>query len=111
MSQALQGATFHIEHIVPISKGGENVEDNLALACPSCNLHKSSSTESVDPESGQIVPLFHPRQDEWAEHFRLEGLRIAGMTAVGRATVEKPQFNSERRLRIRRIERILESEP
>jgi len=110
MSQALQGATFHIDHIVPISKRGETAEHNLALACPTCNLYKGSSTESVNPESGQIVPLFHPRRDEWAEHFRLEGLRIVGISAVGRATVEKLQFNSERRLRIRRLEQMLGSE-
>jgi hypothetical protein len=39
MHQALQGATFHVEHILPGSRGGPTVLDNLAWACPSCNLH------------------------------------------------------------------------
>lgn len=33
--------TFHVDHIVPVSRGGTNGEDNLQLTCPSCNLRKS----------------------------------------------------------------------
>ena len=36
MSQSLQGATFHIEHILPRSHGGTTHLANLALACPGC---------------------------------------------------------------------------
>jgi len=36
MHESLQGATFHVEHIVPRSAGGSDTMDNLALACPSC---------------------------------------------------------------------------
>ena len=31
---------FEVEHIIPTSRGGANVEINLALACRSCNLRK-----------------------------------------------------------------------
>lgn len=34
MHQSLQGATFHIEHIQPASRGGSDSKGNLALACP-----------------------------------------------------------------------------
>ena len=34
MHQALQGATFHIEHTVPSSRGGAGDLANLAWACP-----------------------------------------------------------------------------
>jgi 5-methylcytosine-specific restriction endonuclease McrA len=40
MHQALQGATFHVEHIVPSSRGGPTELRNLAWACPGCNLRK-----------------------------------------------------------------------
>ena len=35
MHQALQGATFHVEHIMPSSRGGVSDLDNLAWCCPS----------------------------------------------------------------------------
>lgn len=63
MHQSLQGATFHVEHIIPRSRGGSTQFDNLAWACPSCNLHKSNRTEIMDPNTGILVPLFHPRTD------------------------------------------------
>lgn len=31
---------YHIDHIVPLSRGGTNWPDNLALACQSCNCSK-----------------------------------------------------------------------
>jgi 5-methylcytosine-specific restriction endonuclease McrA len=45
MHQSLQGATFHVEHIMPRARGGLTQLDNLAWACPSCNLHKSNRTD------------------------------------------------------------------
>ena len=33
---------FHIDHIIPVSKGGITEEDNLQTLCASCNLHKSN---------------------------------------------------------------------
>ena len=51
MHQSLQGATFHVEHIVPRCLGGLSKLENLAWACPSCNLHKSNRVEV------QVVPV------------------------------------------------------
>lgn len=34
---------YHVDHLYPLSKGGSNGPENLALACPSCNLHKSAT--------------------------------------------------------------------
>ena len=101
MHQSLQGATFHIEHIVPRSKGGKTQSTNLALACPSCNLHKSDYTTAIDRESGQIVPMFNPVQNRWLDHFSFAGLQIMGLTPIGRATVQALRLNHPRRLRIR----------
>jgi len=63
MHQSLQGATFHVEHVIPQSRGGQTQPDNLAWACPSCNLHKANRVETLDPETGNQVPLFNPRID------------------------------------------------
>ena len=34
----------HMDHIVPLSRGGTNDRDNLAYVCASCNLHKHTMT-------------------------------------------------------------------
>jgi 5-methylcytosine-specific restriction endonuclease McrA len=79
MHQSLQGATFHVEHIIPHSMGGPNTVDNLALACPSCNLGKSNRVLVPDPDTGRDVPIFNPRADPLGRSFRvargLEGSR------------------------------------
>lgn len=54
--------SFAVEHILPRSKGGETVLENLALSCPGCNGHKYNKTHGYDPVSRQIAPLYHPRQ-------------------------------------------------
>lgn len=33
---------FHLDHIMPISRGGKHEDGNMQLLCPSCNLRKSS---------------------------------------------------------------------
>ena len=32
----------HLDHIVPVSKGGLNVQKNVELLCPTCNLKKKA---------------------------------------------------------------------
>jgi len=104
MHESLQGATFHIEHIIPQGKGGLSHLENLALACPGCNLHKAGRITAIDPSTGEDVRLFHPLRQIWSEHFRFNGYQIEGLTAVGRATVDALNMNHPRRQRIREIE-------
>lgn len=62
---------LQIDHIQPVAKGGTNTQKNLCLACELCNQYKWMQTEAVDPESEETVPLFHPLQQQWNEHFFL----------------------------------------
>lgn len=70
VSQASQVATFPVDHIVPVSSGGRTELDNLALACPRCNAAKWLHAAAPDPVSGEMVRLFHPRHDNWSDHFQ-----------------------------------------
>ncbi len=106
MHQALQGATFHVEHIIPRSRGGTTLPENLAWACPGCNLRKADRESVPDPESGTLVRLFHPRADRWANHFRFDGFIAVGQTPVGRATALVLDFNHERRVAVRQAEAL-----
>ena len=86
LSQLGQEATFHIDHVVPRAAGGPTEADNLALACVSCSLRKWAKQTAPDPDSLAEVPLFNPRTQAWADHFRWDGPRVVPLTPTGRAT-------------------------
>ncbi len=95
--QANSGQRMVPDHIIPESKGGEKVFENLCFSCRLCNEYKGSRTAGLDPLTGRTVSLFHPRQQSWHDHFVWEesGTRIIGLTAIGRATVIALQMNNE----------------
>jgi hypothetical protein len=90
------GPALEVEHIIPEGAGGETVEENLWVACGSCNRHKGTRTHAKDPVSGRRVRLFNPRQQIWSGHFRWseDGTEIISLTACGRATVEALNVNN-----------------
>lgn len=94
-------AALQIEHIIPKKHGGSDDPENLALACVDCNLHKGSDLTGYDPESGELTELFHPRQQQWNDHFCWKGACIAGLTAVGRTTVKVLKMNSVEHIQLR----------
>jgi len=94
-------AQLQIEHIVPRKHGGGDEDQNLALACIDCNLAKSSNLAGIDPVTGQTVPLFNPRIQQWHEHFAWNGATLAGLTAVGRATIRVLNINDDERQQVR----------
>lgn len=111
MSQSLQGATFHVEHIIPLTCGGSSTTENLALACPSCNLHKSDRSHVVEPSTAALTALFHPRKDHWSDHFVWQSTTLIGITPIGRATIQALDLNHPRRLRVREAERLFDLFP
>jgi hypothetical protein len=104
LSQLGQEAAFHIDHVRPRAAGGETTADNLALACVSCSLRKWANQTAPDPDTGEEVPLFNPRTQAWAEHFRWEGERVVPLTPTGRATVAALAMNRPLILAIRQEE-------
>jgi hypothetical protein len=96
-------AAHWVDHIVAEKHAGQTEESNLALSCVLCNQRKGSDLTSIDPETGQIVPLFHPRRDRWLDHFRLVAARIEPLTPTGRATVRLLQLNHPDRIEEREL--------
>jgi hypothetical protein len=94
---------FHVEHVTPRQHGGTEALENLALACPDCNLAKGPNLAGLQPGGRKIVRLFNPRLDRWSQHFRCDGARIVGRTQVGRASAALLRMNDTERLRIRSL--------
>ncbi|HYL78343.1 MAG TPA: HNH endonuclease [Bryobacteraceae bacterium] len=101
LKQEHSDLSHHVEHITAKQHGGLDEPANLALACHRCNLRKGPNLTGIDPLTGEVVPLFHPRSDAWGDHFRIDGVRIEGITATGRTTVQVLAINDARRLELR----------
>jgi hypothetical protein len=99
-AQRIIGQAMHVDHINP---DGGDLLDNLCLSCANCNMSKARATTAFDPESQQIVPLFNPRNQIWAEHFEwiANGTVLRGLTPTGRATIVRLQINRERMIESR----------
>ena len=90
--------TFHIEHIIPLKHNGKTIFSNLAYACPFCNNFKGTNIGTYLNNDQVFVPLYHPRQDIWSEHFFLSGFIIEPLTKIGEATINILCLNEEKRL-------------
>jgi len=104
-AERLTVVTFEFEHITPVSAGGPTAFDNLCLACPMCNRHKSDRMSAVDPTTGEITDLFHPQRANWTEHFAwtVDGSLLVGLTATGRTTIDALRMNRPQLVRTRRL--------
>lgn len=89
------------DHIIAEKHGGPTTLENLAWACFDCNRFKGSDIASIDPVTGQLVPLFNPRTQRWSDHFMVHGGTIVALTPVGRATVQLLRFNLPERIEVR----------
>ena len=104
---------FVMDHIQPVSRGGESVAENLALSCQTCNNYKYTKTEAVDPVTLNVVSLFNPREMAWNEHFiwNENAEKMLGITPIGRATVALLQTNRDGVRNMRRVLTLMNEHP
>lgn len=98
LHQSDAGLPHEIDHVISRKHGGLTQADNLAYACYLCNRYKGSDLASLDPATQEVVRLFHPRQDRWAEHFRIDGPILEPLTAVGVVTARLLRLNGAARV-------------
>jgi len=96
-------ASHEVDYIIAKKHGGLTQAEKLALSCTLCNKYKGSDLTSIDPETGEIVPLYHPRQDSWPEHFYLKDAKINPLTAKGRVKVRLLQLNRPEKVQERQL--------
>jgi hypothetical protein len=109
MPVGVHPAPFQIDHVVARQHGGSSDADNLAFCCMHCNRYKGPNIAGIDPQTGGVVRLFHPRRDHWAEHFAWEGNKIVGVSRVGAVTLGLLQMNAPEVVALR-VELEVESE-
>lgn len=49
------GKNYHVDHVVPLSRGGSNGPDNLVIACPSCNISKRDKLPHEWHQGGRLL--------------------------------------------------------
>lgn len=49
------GDTYHVDHVVPLSRGGSNWPENLVVACPTCNMSKGAKLPHEWPQGGRLL--------------------------------------------------------
>src|SRR5256885_17003243 len=87
LPQAAYRTRFQIDHVIAQQHNGPTTSENLALCCVRCNRSKGPNLSGIDPETRQVMQLFHPRRDRWDDQFLWQGPILVGRTATGRATI------------------------
>lgn len=100
--------SHEVDHVIAEKHGGNTEADTLALSCTICNKYKGSDLASIDLVTGEIFRLYHPRRDDWQEHFQLQGGEIVPLTPIGRVTTRLLQLNRLERQKERQM--LIESE-
>jgi hypothetical protein len=103
LPQAASGVPFEIDHVVARHHHGRTAASNLALSCAYRNGHKGPNLTGLDPATGKLTRLFHPRRHQWSHHFRYEGGTLVGRTAIGRTTVDVLRVNLPNLVALREV--------
>lgn len=105
---------FEVEHIIPISRSGLTVLENLALACRGCNSCKYNKIQGMDELTGSTVDLFNPRKHIWTEHFIWDAsnpVYVVGLTSIGRATIASLKLNRPQLISVRTLLQKIQLHP
>ncbi|MBO0930658.1 HNH endonuclease [Fibrella aquatilis] len=81
--------TFHIDHVVSLKHSGETTLNNLAYACPICNIAKGPDVATFLDDIRTAIRFYNPRIDSWQDHFSVDKTGLLNdKTDIGRATIK-----------------------
>ncbi len=105
--------SFAAEHFIPVTKNGTDDISNLAYSCQGCNSFKYNFVSSVDPVTGQKVALYHPRKEQWEDHFcwNPDFSEMIGITPAGRATIARLRLNRDGLVNLRKVMYLANEHP
>ena len=71
--------------------GGDTAFTTSVLHVVGVTSIKAPKTAAIDPLTGEMTPIFHPRHDRWQGHFAWDESTIywSGLTQNGRATINR----------------------
>ena len=46
---------YHVDHVIPLARGGSNDISNIVLACPLCNMHKHDKLPHEWPNGSRLL--------------------------------------------------------
>ncbi len=49
------GKKYHVDHIIPLARGGSNGPENIVIACSTCNLSKCDRLPREWPQCGRLL--------------------------------------------------------
>lgn len=101
LPQASSPLPHAVDHIISRQHNGPTVADNLALACFFCNSYKGPNIAGLNPRTGRMVRLFHPRKDRWSRHFQWDGPVLVGLTHTARVTIALLEINRPEAVELR----------
>lgn len=65
-------STLTRDHVMPVSRGGRDIWENVVTACTHCNLRKGNRT----PQQAHMPLLAVPYRPSWVEHLILSNRNI-----------------------------------
>jgi 5-methylcytosine-specific restriction endonuclease McrA len=52
---AFVGETYHVDHVIPLSRGGSNGPENIVIACAICNISKQDRLPHEWPQGNRLL--------------------------------------------------------
>ena len=90
--------SFQVDHIISLKHDGVTEPENLAWSCFACNNNKGSDIGTVLLPDKRFVRLFHPREDAWNDHFKIENGMFHAKSEIGEATIKVLKLNAVDRI-------------